>query len=331
MKKILTFGELLIRYQTITSTYFSKSESNITSFIGGSETNVAVTLSQLGINSQLFTHLPDNAITSEIISNLEKLNVDTSKIKIQGDRIGQYTLLSANGLTNGEVIYDRKYSSFYQLELNDLNWDEIFEDCSWLHWTAITPALSENLALITKQALIEANKRNIKISVDLNYRNKLWQYGKNPIEIMPELVEFCDVIMGNIWAENKMLGTSIDDSLIRSTSKEIYVNYSEKVAKEIFEKFPKCKHVANTLRFMDNPNHNLFYGIYHTDNLTTFSDTFETSEIIDRIGSGDAFMGGLIYALVNDFDEQKIVDTATKAGFQKLFVKGDLGNGKLEK
>lgn len=331
MKKILSFGELLIRYQTTTSHYFTNTKSNIECFIGGSETNVAATLSQLGINTQLFTALPNNAISKEIIQQLNDLKIDTSKILFQGDRIGQYTLLSANGLTNGEVIYDRKYSSFDQLDQNDLDWDNIFNDTDWLHWTAITPALSENLAAIIKQALIEAEKRNIIISVDLNYRNKLWQYGKKPIEIIPDLVQHCDVIMGNIWAANKMLGTEIDESLNRNTPKEIYIEYSKKVADEIIENFPKVKHIANTFRFMDNPNHNLFFGVYHHQKETIASETFETNDVIDRIGSGDAFMGGLIYALINDKNSKQVIDIATQAGFQKLFVKGDLGNGKIEK
>lgn len=329
MGKVLTFGELLIRYQSDAPSFFSNEGNSISSFVGGSEANMAVTLSCLGVDTQFFTVLPDNELTIEIISILNSYQVDTSKILLKGDRIGQYILLSANGLTKGDVIYDRKYSSFYNLNLEDINWDALFEGCTWFHWSAITPALSDSLASILKKALQEAEKRGLTISVDLNYRNKLWQYGKTPLEVMPDLVAYCDVVMGNIWAENKMLGTTIDENFNRYTSKEDYITFSEKVAKEIFQEYGKCQHVVNTMRFMDSPNHNLFYGIYHNREATAFSESFETNNVIDRIGSGDAFMGGLIYALVNQFEIQDIIDTATKAGYQKLFVKGDLGNGKL--
>lgn len=328
-KRVLCFGELLVRLQSTADSFFGNQQNTLKIYAGGSEANVAVTLGQLGIATSYFTAVPKNAISKEIESILESKQVDTSKILHQGDRIGSYFLLSANGLTSGEVIYDRKYSAFSDLKVQNINWDKLYDGIDWFHFTAITPALNESLAYLTEVALEEAIKRNITISVDLNYRSKLWQYGKDPIEIMPNLIRYADVVMGNIWASNKMLGTSIQEHLDRSTSKEEYVNFANQVAYEMMEKFPKVSQVANTYRFMDNPKHNLFYGTYHTRETNVFSDTRETFEVIDRIGSGDAFMGGLIYALINELPAQEIIDTATAAGFEKLFVKGDLGNGKI--
>src|SRR5690606_23732512 len=159
------------------------------------------------------------------------------------------------------------------------------------------------------------------------YRNKLWNYGKAPIEVMPELVSYCDVVMGNIWAAHTMLGIPVDNALNRQTSQTIYFEHATQSAIQLVNQFPSCKHVAYTFRFMDNPSHNLFYGSYHTPTGNFLSETFETNEVIDRIGSGDAFMGGLIHALTTNKTTQDVIELATSAGFKKLFVKGDLGDG----
>lgn len=330
MNLILSFGEILIRQQSLGDTFFDKNNNRLEIFPGGSEANVAASLAQMGDNVAYSSALPENALSDEILAILNNLGVQTQKALRTGDRLGTYMLMSANGLSKGEVIYDRKYSSFSQLTIEDVDIDKLFENVSWLHWTALTPALNQNMADLIARLLQEASSRNITISVDLNYRNRLWQYGKEPIDIMPQLVAYCDVIMGNIWAANKMLGTAVDESLDRNTARETYLTAAAASAKEIFQKYPKCKHVAYTFRFMDSPNHNLFYGTYHTPTEDVNSDVMETFDVIDRIGSGDAFMGGYIHALVNDMTAQEVIDTATGAGFQKLFVKGDFGNGNIK-
>jgi len=136
-------------------------------------------------------------------------------------------------------------------------------------------------------------------------------------------VAHCDVVMGNIWATNKMLGTFVDGSLDRNTPKETYLKAAEISAREVFQKFPNCRHLAYTFRFMDHPRHNLFYGTYHTPETNAHSDTRETFEVVDRIGSGDAFMAGLIHGLIHERTPQETIDIATDAGFRKLFVRGD--------
>ncbi|MBD1434180.1 sugar kinase [Sphingobacterium sp. DN00404] len=330
MNLILSFGEILIRQQSLGDTFFDKNNNRLEIFPGGSEANVAASLAQMGDNVAYCSALPENALSDEILAILKDLDVHTEKAIRTGDRLGTYMLMSANGLSKGEVIYDRKYSSFSQLTIEDVDIDKLFENVSWLHWTALTPALNQNMADLIARLLQEASNRNITISVDLNYRNRLWQYGKEPIDIMPQLVAYCDVIMGNIWAANKMLGTAVDESFDRNTSRETYLAAAAASAKEIFEKYPKCQHIAYTFRFMDSPNHNLFYGTYHTPTEDVSSNVMETFDVIDRIGSGDAFMGGYIHALVNNMTTQEVIDTATGAGFQKLFVKGDFGNGKIK-
>jgi 2-dehydro-3-deoxygluconokinase len=319
--RILCFGELLIRLQSTSKGFFEQNNLNV--YPGGSEANVAAALAQLKIPTCYVTAMPRNSMTLEIQQILTDYGVDTSQILFQGDRLGSYMLLSANGLSNGEVIYDRKYSSFSQIQVGSIDWETIFDNITWFHFTALTPALNPTLAEVCLEALKFASKKGMKISVDLNYRSKLWQYGKEPIEVMPELLKYVDVIMGNIWAANKMLGTKIEAHFDNNTPKEEYFAHAKKISKEIFDNYPRCKHIANTFRFMEDVNHNLFYATYHTTSDHFVSTTYETRSLIDRIGSGDAFMAGLIAAISSDQPEQHVIDFATKIGFDKLFVKGD--------
>lgn len=327
--KVLCFGEVLIRMQATSDSFFPNKSGNLNIYPGGSEANVAVSLAQMGSTSKFFTAVPkDHSLASEVLGQIESYGVDTSLCKESGKRIGSYILLSANGLTKGEVIYDRAYSSFSELTLKDLDFNSIFQGCDWFHWTALTPALNQQMATLMKELLKEASNRGLKISVDLNYRSKLWQYGKAPHEVMPELLAYCDVIMGNIWAANTFLQTGVKDDLNRDTPQEVLVDEAVRISDEIFESMPKCQHIAHTFRFMDNPKHNLLYGTYHTRGAHEVSKTRETNELIDRIGSGDAFMAGLIHAIRQDYTPKEIIEYATGSGFAKLFEEGDFGNGK---
>jgi len=323
-KKVLCFGELLVRYQSVEDAELFKTKKSILQcYPGGSEANVAVALAKQNIPCAYLSAMPDNSMTAGIRTLLQEYGIDTSPILIQGDRLGGYYLLSANGLTKGEVLYDRKYSAFSLLKTQEIDWDNIFEDIDWLHFSALTPALNSELAAVCLEGLQIAKRKGITISVDLNYRSRLWQYGKLPIEVMPELVAFADVIMGNIWAANTMLGTPVSEGLDRDSAKDKLVQASVESAEAIFKAFPNCKHVANTFRFMDTPNHNLFFGTYHAPQITAISETQETYAVVDRIGSGDAFMAGLIKGIRGGYNPQEIIDIATDCGFQKLFIAGD--------
>jgi 2-dehydro-3-deoxygluconokinase len=324
---ILVFGELLIRLSSKSNDLLDPIEG-VTLYPGGSEANVAASLAQFGKKVSYVTVAPNNALAETTLKHLSDISVDTRKVISQGDRLGLYFLLSANGLSNGEVVYDRKYSSFSFLKPGMINWDELLNGHTWFHWSALTPALNGDLALVMLEALEAASRKGMKISVDLNYRSKLWDYGKQPIEVMPALVQYCHVIMGNIWAADKMLGAGVDPTLNRETPSSIYYQQATTSAQNIFKTYPNCEHVANTFRFMDNPTHNLFYGTYHTKSANYISEIKETNEVVDRIGSGDAFMAGLVLSIAND-DGQSVVDKATASGFQKLFTKGDFGNGSL--
>lgn len=327
-ENILVFGELLLRFSSTEDQFISKNHT-VNLFPGGSEANVSASLGQWHIPCSYVSCVPDNALAANALQVLEGLGVNTKKTLLQGNRLGLYFLLSANGLTSGEVVYDRKFSSFSSLKPGTIDWDKVLEGHTWFHWTALTPALNENMAIICKEGLMAAKAKGLKISVDLNYRSRLWDYGQQPIEIMPELVAYCDVIMGNIWAVNKMLGVNVDEGLNRETTVEDYQQHANVSAAAVFSQFTQCKHIAYTFRFMDNPTHNLFYGTYHTPGHNYISDVFETNEVVDRIGSGDAFMAGLINGLISDNDGHEIIRKATSSGYEKLFVKGDFGNGTI--
>lgn len=323
---IAVFGELLLRVSTQTGNFINSSEG-ISIYAGGSEANVSSSLACMHSQVSYISCIPDNQLAQQALASLQQRGVKTDQSIISGDRLGVYFLLSANGLSKGEVVYDRKYSSFSLLKPGDIDWDSLLEGHTWFHWTALTPALNEHMPEICREALTAAKRKGLTISVDLNYRNKLWNYGRLPIDVMPELVAYCDVIMGNIWAANTMLGISVDPTLDRSTPKEVYIEQANASAAELLQKYQTCKHVAYTFRFMDSPSHNLFYGTYHSPSYNLFSEVYETNAVIDRIGSGDSFMAGLIYALTTNKNQQEIIDIATSAGFKKLFVKGDLGDG----
>lgn len=326
--KVLSFGELLLRLSSSGDSFLGEA-GKVVVFPGGSEANVAASLSQWGVSCGYLSRFPDNDLTGQVVSTLTGLGVDVSPSPRAGDRLGSYFLLSANGLTKGEVVYDRKYSAFSELKPGMVDWDKVLDGYTWFHWSALTPALNESLAAVCEEALVAATKKRLVVSVDLNYRNRLWNYGKDPIEVMPALLQYCNVVMGNIWAANKMLGTSVLDTLGRDTPADVYFEQAKASAREVFDRLPHCQHVAYTFRFMDAATHNLLYGTYHTREADFVSPIHETDQVIDRIGSGDAFMAGLIYALVSGKGGQEIINTATAAGFKKLFVKGDFGNGDL--
>lgn len=314
----------MLRIQGHGDSFWDSPNHNARIYPGGSEANVAATLAKLGHRVDYLSAFPNNTLADQTCQLLERIGVDCSKSIRLGQRIGTYYLLAANGLSSGEVVYDRQNSSFTQLSLEHLDMDSIFEGVDWFHWSAITPALSGSLAELLAVLLEEAQSRDIPISVDLNYRNRLWQYGKKPSEIVPQLVAYAQVIMGNVWAAEKMLGYQFSQHLNRQSSTEDLFSEATSCASMIFQRFPTAKQVAMTYRFMDNPRHNLFFGTHHTaEGSNVLSQIFESHQIIDRIGSGDAFMAGLIHAIRCDMTAQEIVETATREGFNKLFIAGD--------
>ncbi len=319
MSKVLCFGEILIRY-SLGDNY--PQQQDLTSYIGGAESNVALALAKWAIPVTYCTAMPNHFLSNVILNYYRTKGVTTSSIIIAGERIGSYYLKQGTDLKNAEVIYDRLHSSFSELKQGDINWDEVFEGVTWFHFTAISPALNKNIAALCEEALIVATQKKITISLDLNYREKLWKEGYEPIAIMPNLAKYAHVIMGNIWAAEKMLGITIDSKLINSGKDSDLVAQSQISSKEIFIKYPNCTTVANTFRFNEQEGVKYFATIYQ-QGVIYKSETLFATKPIDKVGTGDCFMAGLIYGIFHKKEPQRIVDFATRAAYLKLFIKGD--------
>ncbi|MFD2161323.1 sugar kinase [Paradesertivirga mongoliensis] len=318
--KVLCFGELLLRVSPAPNDEAEKNPFLL--YMGGAEANTATALAGWNVPVKYCTVLPDNFMSDYIIDYLEYRGIYTSSIVRSGSRVGVYYLNRGADLKSS-VVYDRDRSSFSELKRGMIDWDKVLRDVSWFNFTAISPALNENVADVCLEALEAASRKNITISVDLNYRSRLWKYGKAPIEVMPALVEHCDLVMGNIWSANSLLGTSIDDNIHEKGTKEAYLEQARATSLEIMKKFPKCKSVANTFRFDNDQQNLLYYTSLFTDGKQLNSQEFRTKGVIDRSGSGDCFMAGLIYGFYNKHNTQDIVDYATAAAFGKLQEQGD--------
>jgi 2-dehydro-3-deoxygluconokinase len=248
-----------------------------------------------------------------------------SPVVYQGNRLGLYFLTKGKDLKNDALIYDRANSAFSELKPGMIDWDKQFEGVSWFHFSAICPAINQNIADVCKEALEAASKKGITISVDLNYRSKLWQYGKSPLQVMPGLVQYCDLVMGNVWAADMMLGIPVIPDIHESGQKSIYLKEALKTSEEIIHRYPKCKAVANTFRF-DAKKKIQYYAVLYTGEKLYASNEFTTSQITNKVGSGDCFMAGLIYGFYNGFNPKKTLEYATIAAFEKLFIESDVTN-----
>jgi len=321
MKSILCFGELLLRLSPVLQQHWLH-HALMPVYMGGAELNVAQALAGWNMPVKYCTALPDNYLSQEIAGNLNSKRIDTSAIVYSGDRVGLYFLPQGADLKHASVIYDRAHSSFSQLQLGMIDWSKILENVNWLHFSAITPALGNNLVAICKEALQVASKNNITISVDLNYRAKLWQWGKNPPDVMPELVAYCDVVMANIWSANTLLGIQRDEYIHAKANKQAYAGHAYETGQAIMHLFPNCKTVANTFRFEKGNGIN-YYATLQRENNFSISKEFSSLQVIDKAGSGDCFMAGLMYGICNNWQSQRIVDFAAAAAVGKLHEKGD--------
>ncbi|MVN20072.1 sugar kinase [Mucilaginibacter arboris] len=320
MSKILSFGELLLRICPDTEGNWLK-ENSLPFYVGGAELNVATALALWDLPSAYLTALPENMLSEQIVQYLQERKVDTSAIIYQGNRIGTYYLPKGKDLKNAGVIYDRAYSSYAELQPGTIDWNAVFEDVSWFHFSAICPAITQNVADVCEEALKVASQKNIFISLDLNYRAKLWKYGKQPIEIMPNLAQYCDLIMGNVWAANQMLGTAVDENIHEIGTKENYLNHAIKTSEALIKTYPKCKYVANTFRFGDPGIQ--YYTTLYTDGKLEVSKEYSAAHIVDKVGSGDCFMAGLIYGLYQKQPVKEALEFATAAAYGKLFIESD--------
>jgi len=319
--KILSFGELLLRI-TPDADGAWLTDNQLPVYVGGAELNVATALALWDLPSSYFTALPDNGLSAQIIKHLTGKKIDTSPVFYGDGRLGLYFLTSGQDLKHDALIYDRAGSTFANLKPGIIDWDKVLQDVSWFHFSAICPAISQNVADVCLEVLEAASKKQITISLDLNYRSKLWKYGKNPVEVMPQLAKYCDLIMGNVWAAETMLGIPVEPNIHESGQKSIYLKEALDSSEHIMLQYPRCKAVANTFRFDASSEIN-YYTTLFTGGDFYSSHEYQSAKVVDKVGSGDCFMAGIIYGFYNQNSPAETLEFATAAAFEQLFVKSD--------
>ena len=315
--KVCCFGELLLRMSPELNGKWIE-DASIPFYIGGAELNVATALANWDVPVKYCTAVPNNYLSEEICASLNKKKIDTSAILFQGDRIGMYFLPQGADLKNAGVIYDRAGSSFWDLRPGMIDWDLVLADCTWFHWSAISPALNANTAALCTEAVKAARKKGLTISVDLNYRSKLWQYGVVPKEIILPLLADCDVVMGNIWAVESLLGIASPIKDSNGKSVEELIAAAEINIASLQDVFKNIKHIAYTFRLAEN-----YFGVLHQDKTMTVSNIYKINEVVDKVGSGDCFMAALIYGLLSELPSNDIINRSAVAAIGKMQEKGD--------
>lgn len=327
MYHVLCFGEILLRMSPESGW---PAKPSIQTFVGGAEINVAIALGIWGVPVAAGTALPESFVADHMIGYLQDHGVDTRKILRHEGRIGTYYLNQGADLKSAGVVYDRSGTSFAKLEPDAVDWDKYLEGITHLHLTAISPAVSASAAASCMQLLEAASKRNICISLDLNYRDKLWKYGSDPGDIMPAMAKYAHIIMGNIWAANRMLHIQLDEEAGFTTDPAALTTMAEAASRQIIADFPECKIVANTFRFNEKEDQVRYFGTLYSAGKIYASKQQVYTGIVDKAGSGDCFMAGLLYSFLQGQSGQEMVDFATAAATGKFYETGDHTSQRLE-
>lgn len=323
MAKIVTFGEIMLRLATPGYLRFGQADELSATF-GGGEANVAVSLANYGMDVEFVTRLPENDIAQACVKDLRKHGVKTDNIIYGGTRLGIYFLETGAVARASKVIYDRAHSAVSEIEPGMIDWDKVFEGAEWFHWTGITPAISQGAADVCLEAIKAANRQGLTVSCDLNYRKNLWKYGRTAAEVMPELVEGCDIILGNEEDAEKVFGIKPEGFDATTTAGDVHAAEFESVCVQLMRRFGKAKKVIITLRGSINANHNTWGGVLYDGKTLYQSPRYDITHIVDRVGGGDSFMGGLIYGLMTHLDDDRYaLDFAAAASCLKHTIYGD--------
>ena len=319
--KVLTFGEIMLRLKAPGHERFFQSPMLEATF-GGGEANVAVSLANYGMDAEFLTILPQNDIADACIRELRYFGVGTKKI-VRGDgRMGIYYLEGGANQLPSKVVYDRAYSSIALAKPGDIDWDKAFEGVDWFHITGITPAISESAMELSLESVKEAKKRNITVSCDLNYRKNLWKYGKDAKEVMTELVKYVDTVIANEEDFQKSLGLKAESQGDVEDGALNIENYKA-IASLAMQTYPNIKRVAITLRESKSANHNDWSACLYNGKDFFLSRKYAITDIVDRVGGGDSFGGGLIYGLNTYADEKTALEFAVAASCLKHTILGD--------
>ena len=298
--------------------------TTLSATFGGGEANVAVSLANYGVDVEFVTRLPKNDIAAACVGELRKYGVGVNNIVYGGERLGIYFLETGAVARPSKVVYDRAHSSISTIETGMIDWEKVFEGADWFHWTGITPAISASAAEVCLEACKAANRLGVTVSCDLNFRKNLWKYGKTAAEVMPALVECCDVILGNEEDAEKVFGIKPEGFDVTATGGEVEQAAFESVCRQMMERFPRAKKVIITLRGSINANHNTWGGVLFDGEKLYASPRYDITHIVDRVGGGDSFMGGLIYGLREYAgDDQRALNFAVAASALKHTIYGD--------
>ncbi|MDD4088076.1 MAG: sugar kinase [Tissierellia bacterium] len=317
--KVLTFGEIMLRLKPPGVERFFQSPSLEATF-GGGEANVAVSLANFGMDAAFLTVLPDNVLGNEVIKELRSFGVDTSRILRKKGRLGIYFLEAGANQLPSKVVYDRDNSAIALAKPGDINWDKAFDGVNWFHITGITPALSESAMKLSLESVKAAKSKNITVSCDLNYRKNLWNYGKKAPKVMTELAKYMDVVVANEEDCQKSLGITID---VHVESGELDRDKYKELTDKVLEAYPNIKIITITLRESLSANINGWAACLNDRENFHVSKRYEIRDIVDRVGGGDSFAGGLIYGLNNLKDKKEALEFAAAASCLKHSISGD--------
>lgn len=325
MKKIVTFGEIMLRLKSPGHEKLFQSPKLEATF-GGGEANVAVSLANFGMNASFVTVLPTNPIGDSCLMELRKFGVDTSHIVRNEGRMGVYFLETGANQRPSNVIYDREHSALAYANPDDIEWDSILDDAGWLHVTGITPAISENTSVLAMIAVRKAKEKGITVSCDFNYRAKLWKYGKPATEVMSELVKYCDIGIANEEDCQKSLGISAE---VNVESGELNTDKYRELGNNVLAAFPNLKAIAITLRESRSADNNGWSACLNDGENFYHSSKYDICNIVDRVGGGDSFAAGLIYGLNVYNNQEDALEFAVAASCLKHSVPGDFNRVSL--
>jgi len=319
--RVITFGEIMMRLSPPGFLRFGQART-FDVIYGGGEANVAVSLANYGVPVDYVTRLPDNDLGEACVQFLRSYGVGVDKIVRGGERLGIYFLEMGAVQRGSKVVYDRANSAIATIERGMIDWKKVFADADWFHWTGITPAISVGTADVCLEAVQAAKEMGLTVSCDLNYRKKLWKWGKAPGEVMPELVEHCDIAIGNEEDADKVFGIRAPETDV--TAGMVEADKYRYVCEALAERFPNLKTIAITLRGSISASHNTWSGVLWSEDTFYTAPTYDVTHIVDRVGGGDSFMGGLIYGLQTyKNDPQAALNFAVAASCLKHSIFGD--------
>lgn len=317
--RVVTFGEVMLRLKAPNGERLLQSACFEATF-GGGEANVAVSLSNFGDKVGYVTLLPDNEIGQACISELKRFDVETDCIVRNTNRIGVYYVEPGSNQRPSKVIYDRSDSAIARIKSGDIDWEKVFVNTSWFHFTGITPAISQNAADEVIKAVRIARDKGITVSCDLNYRGKLWKYGKKPKDVMQEVFSYVDIGIGNEEDCQKMLDIECDSDV---GDGKLDIGAYKRMSDKVLEKYPQLRVLAVTLRESHSANDNDWSACLNNRENFIVSKKYKIQNIVDRVGGGDAFAGGLIYGLRNLNTHGDALEFAVAASCLKHSILGD--------